>query len=83
MLDKSSNTYKKRNDEILAKYLESKGMSFDEDTRDAIKLGFISSFCSSCYRLGRLDGDFIDMAKSGLIKLFCHPNGLTTLMECL
>jgi 2-iminoacetate synthase len=48
-----------------------------------IKLGFIPSFCTSCYRLGRVGGDFMDMAKPGLIKLFCHPNALTTLMEYL
>ena len=54
-----------------------------EVIRDTIKLGFIPSFCTSCYRLGRVGGDFMDMAKPGLIKLFCHPNALTTLMEYL
>ncbi len=57
--------------------------SSGEIITDTIKLGFIPSFCTSCYRLGRVGGDFMDMAKPGLIKLFCHPNALTTLMEYL
>jgi 2-iminoacetate synthase len=57
--------------------------SSGEIIRDAIKLGFLPSFCTSCYRLGRVGGDFMDMAKPGLIKLFCQPNGITTLMEYL
>ncbi len=57
--------------------------SSGEIIRDTINLGFIPSFCTSCYRLGRVGGDFMDMAKPGLIKLFCHPNALTTLMEYL
>lgn len=54
-----------------------------EVIQDVIKKGFIPSFCTSCYRLGRVGEDFMDQAKPGLIKLFCHPNGLTTLKEFL
>ncbi len=57
--------------------------SSGEIIHDTIKLGFLPSFCTSCYRVGRVGGDFMDMAKPGLIKLFCQPNGLTTLMEYL
>ncbi|MFH1049826.1 MAG: [FeFe] hydrogenase H-cluster radical SAM maturase HydG [bacterium] len=50
---------------------------------DLIKHGFIPSFCTACYRLGRVGEDFMDLAKPGLIKLNCHPNGLLTLKEYL
>ncbi len=45
--------------------------------------GFIPSFCTACYRLGRVGHDFMDLAKPGVIKNFCHPNALLTLKEYL
>ncbi len=50
---------------------------------DVIQQGFVPSFCTACYRLGRIGEDFMDLAKPGLIKLNCLPNGLTTLKEYL
>ena len=69
--------------EVSGQFELNDSRSSGEVIRDTIKLGFIPSFCTSCYRLGRVGGDFMDMAKPGLIKLFCHPNALTTLMEYL
>ncbi len=57
--------------------------SSGEVIADVIKQGFIPSFCTACYRLGRVGADFMDLAKPGLIKLHCQPNGITTLMEYL
>ena len=57
--------------------------SSGEIIKDVIKQGFTPSFCTSCYRLGRVGGDFMDQAKPGLIKQFCHPNALMTLKEYL
>lgn len=57
--------------------------SSGEVISDVIDRGFIPSFCTSCYRKGRVGADFMDQAKPGLIKLFCGPNGLTTLKEYL
>ncbi|OGU38233.1 MAG: [FeFe] hydrogenase H-cluster radical SAM maturase HydG [Ignavibacteria bacterium GWB2_35_12] len=54
-----------------------------EVIRDVIQHGFVPSFCTACYRLGRVGEDFMDKAKPGLIKLFCQPNALTTLKEYL
>lgn len=48
-----------------------------------IKEGFIPSFCTACYRMGRVGQDFMDLAKPGLIKLNCLPNALLTLKEYL
>ncbi|TAL68239.1 MAG: [FeFe] hydrogenase H-cluster radical SAM maturase HydG [Bacteroidetes bacterium] len=54
-----------------------------EVIRDVIQHGFVPSFCTACYRLGRVGEDFMEQAKPGLIKLFCQPNALTTLKEYL
>jgi len=51
--------------------------------KDMMKHGFIPSFCTSCYRLGRTGKDFMDLAKPGLIQNFCQPNALLTLQEYL
>ena len=41
------------------------------------------SFCTGCYRLGRVGKDFMDMAKPGLIKKHCLPNAMFTFAEYL
>lgn len=53
----------------------------DEVVRDLAETGFIPSFCTSCYRMGRTGVDFMDLAKPGEIKAHCHPNALATLQE--
>ncbi|HPO49539.1 MAG TPA: [FeFe] hydrogenase H-cluster radical SAM maturase HydG, partial [Spirochaetota bacterium] len=44
---------------------------------------YIPSFCTGCYRKGRVGHDFMDLAKPGLIKQFCMPNGIFTFKEYL
>ena len=51
--------------------------------RDVASLGYIPSFCTGCYRLGRTGADFMDLAKPGEIKQHCDPNGLSTFLEYL
>lgn len=55
--------------------------SLDEVVRDLAETGFIPSFCTACYRMGRTGPDFMDLAKPGEIKAHCHPNALSTLQE--
>jgi len=55
----------------------------DEVIRDVASLGYIPSFCTACYRLGRTGQDFMDLAKPGEIKYRCDPNALSTFMEYL
>jgi len=55
----------------------------DEVVGDIAALGYIPSFCTGCYRLGRTGQDFMDMAKPGLIKEHCDPNALSTFLEYL
>jgi len=57
--------------------------SLDEVIFDLVRMGYLPSFCTGCYRLGRTGGDFMDLAKPGLIKQFCLPNGVLTFKEYL
>jgi 2-iminoacetate synthase len=55
----------------------------DEVVSSLIDSGHVPSFCTGCYRKGRVGQDFMDLAKPGLIKEFCLPNGLFTFQEYL
>lgn len=57
--------------------------SLDEVIKDITQLGYIPSFCTACYRLGRTGADFMDLAKPGLIKNHCEVNALSTFAEYL
>lgn len=57
--------------------------SLDEVIAELAAMGFIPSFCTACYRLGRTGQDFMDLAKPGLIKQKCDPNAVTTFLEYL
>jgi 2-iminoacetate synthase len=55
----------------------------DEVIRDVASLGYVPSFCTGCYRLGRTGADFMELARPGDIKQHCDPNGLSTFVEYL
>ena len=57
--------------------------SLDSVMKELIEDGFVPSFCTACYRLGRTGEHFMEFAIPGFIKRFCQPNALTTLMEYL
>lgn len=57
--------------------------SLDEVIRDVANLGLIPSFCTGCYRLGRVGKDFMDLAKPGEIRHHCDPNAFSTFEEYL
>lgn len=57
--------------------------SLGEVIRDVAQLGYIPSFCTGCYRLGRTGADFMDLAKPGEIKKHCDPNAASTFQEYL
>ena len=48
-----------------------------------MKLGYIPSFCTACYREGRTGDRFMSLCKNGQILNCCHPNALITLEEFL
>ena len=55
--------------------------TLDEVIYDIATKGHIPSFCTACYRLGRVGGDFMDLAKPGLIQKFCRTNATLTFKE--
>ncbi|MBP1645900.1 MAG: hypothetical protein H6Q16_1475 [Bacteroidetes bacterium] len=57
--------------------------SLDEVISSLADAGYIPSFCTGCYRKGRVGHDFMDLAKPGLIKEFCLPNAMFTFQEYL
>ncbi|MBP7766655.1 MAG: [FeFe] hydrogenase H-cluster radical SAM maturase HydG [Deltaproteobacteria bacterium] len=57
--------------------------TLDEVIYDISRHGHIPSFCTACYRLGRVGKDFMDLAKPGLIQKFCQTNALFTFKEYL
>ncbi len=51
--------------------------------RELLEDGYVPSFCTACYRLGRTGQQFMEYAVPGFIGSFCTPNALTTLAEYL
>ncbi len=57
--------------------------TLDEVVNWLMRLGYIPSFCTACYREGRTGDRFMDLCKSKQIQNCCHPNALMTLKEYL
>lgn len=55
----------------------------DAVVRELLTDGYIPSWCTACYRLGRTGEHFMEFAIPGFIKRFCTPNALSTLQEYL
>jgi 2-iminoacetate synthase len=55
----------------------------DEVIRSICEQGYLPSFCTACYRVGRTGKDFMDMAKPGEIQHLCGPNAVLTFKEYL
>ncbi len=55
----------------------------DQVIRELLVDGYIPSFCTACYRLGRTGEQFMEFAIPGFIQNLCTPNALSTLMEYL
>ena len=57
--------------------------TLDEVVNWLMKLGYVPSFCTACYREGRTGDRFMSLCKTGQIQNCCHPNALMTLKEYL
>ena len=57
--------------------------SLHEVIEDMVDNAYIPSFCTGCYRLGRVGADFMDLAKPGAIKSHCYPNAIFSFSEFL
>ncbi len=66
-----------------AQFDRSDTRTLDEVVNWLMKLGYIPSFCTACYREGRTGDRFMSLAKTGAIQNCCQPNALMTLKEYL
>ncbi len=55
--------------------------TLDEVVNWLMKMDYIPSFCTACYREGRTGDRFMSLCKSQQILNCCHPNALMTLKE--
>lgn len=57
--------------------------TLDEVIKWLMELGYVPSFCTACYREGRVGDRFMEICKEQQIHNFCHPNAIMTLKEYL
>ncbi len=57
--------------------------SLNEIIDELLANGYLPSFCTACYRLGRTGEHFMEFSVPGFIKRFCSPNAILTLAEYL
>ena len=70
-------------DEETRQFEVNDNRSLDEIVHWLIGIGYIPSFCTACYREGRVGDRFMKLCKTGQIQNCCHPNALLTLQEYL
>lgn len=70
-------------DEESAQFEVSDRRTLDEVVKWLMELGYLPSFCTSCYRQGRTGDRFMEICKSQQIHNYCHPNAIMTLKEYL
>lgn len=74
---------KEQADENSSQFETNDNRTLDEVVGWLLKLGYVPSFCTACYRAGRTGDRFMALAKSGKISDCCTPNALLTLEEYL
>jgi 2-iminoacetate synthase len=57
--------------------------SLNEIVEELLANGFLPSFCTACYRLGRTGEHFMEFSVPGFIKRYCSSNAILTLAEYL
>lgn len=57
--------------------------SLNEIIGELIEQGYMPSFCTACYRMGRTGEHFMEFSVPGFIKRYCSPNSVLTLAEYL
>lgn len=70
-------------EENSAQFDVSDRRTLDEIVFWLLRLGYIPSFCTACYREGRTGDRFMSLVKTGQIANCCAPNALMTLQEYL
>jgi len=64
-------------------FLISDSRSLGEVISELLDDGYLPSFCTACYRLGRTGEHFMEFSVPGFIKRYCSPNAILTLAEYL
>ena len=57
--------------------------SLNEIIDELLEDGYLPSFCTGCYRVGRTGEHFMEFSVPGFIKRYCTPNAILTLSEYL
>ena len=70
-------------DDNSSQFEVSDNRTLDEVVRWLMKMGYIPSFCTACYREGRTGDRFMALCKNMQIHNCCLPNALMTLKEYL
>lgn len=74
----------KREQDLNAEQFEiNDNRTLNEVMDELINKGYIPSFCTACYRVGRTGEHFMEFSVPGFIKRYCTPNALLTLAEYL
>lgn len=69
--------------EAVSQFESGDTRSLEEMVVELCEHDFLPSFCTSCYRVGRVGSKFMEQAKTGHIHTFCQPNALSTFKEYL
>ncbi len=64
-------------------FLINDNRSLNEVIDELLDEGYLPSFCTACYRLGRTGEHFMEFSVPGFIKRFCSSNAILTLSEYL
>jgi 2-iminoacetate synthase len=77
------NTERKDQDPDKEQFLIHDNRSLHEVIEELLEDGYLPSFCTACYRLGRTGEHFMEFSVPGFIKRYCTPNAILTLAEYL
>ena len=70
-------------EENSAQFDVSDRRTLDEVVNWLMRMDYVPSFCTACYREGRTGDRIMSLLKNGQIVNCCHPNALMTLKEYL
>lgn len=73
--------YAEKEEQDSSQFEVSDNRTLGEVVNWLLKLGYLPSFCTACYREGRTGDRFMSLVKAGQIKNCCLPNALMTLKE--
>jgi 2-iminoacetate synthase len=73
--------YRELKNTVADQFYTNDNRSLDQVSASIIDLGYVPSFCTACYRVGRTGEHFMRLVKEGKMKNICRYNALLTLKE--